>query len=162
MPPPPRRGVPVWLLTIIFALGFVGLGAGVYWLVNNMHSSSQAASPAPIIDGSAKPGAKENPLQKYVEVTGIRFVQNSKKQTEARFVVVNHSGGDIAGLAGHVNIWGRTNRSEEEAAGAFNFQLPSLGPYDSKEMTAPVVTRLKVYELPDWQNVSTEVQITAP
>jgi len=27
---------------------------------------------------------------------------------------------------------------------------------------APLSTKLKVYELPDWQNVSAEVQITSP
>jgi hypothetical protein len=162
MLPPPRAGLPVWLLTIIFALGFLGLGAGVYWLVHNVHGSSQAATSAPIVDVSAKGSGQDHPLQKYVEVTGVRFMQNGKKQTEARFVVVNHSGADITGLAGNVNIWGRTNSSEEEAAGTFTFRVPSLGPYDSKEMTAPVSTKLKVYELPDWQNVSTQVQITAP
>jgi hypothetical protein len=162
MLPPPRAGLPVWLLTIIFALAFLGLGAGVYWLLHNVHGSSQAAVPAPIVDVPAKGSAAEHPLQRFVEVTGIRFLQNAKKQTEARFVVVNHSGADITGLAGHVNIWGRTNRSEEEAAGTFDFRVPALGPYDSKEMTALVTTKLKVYELPDWQNVSAEVQITSP
>jgi hypothetical protein len=29
-------------------------------------------------------------------------------------------------------------------------------------MTEPLTTRLKFYELPDWQNVSTDIQITVP
>ena len=29
-------------------------------------------------------------------------------------------------------------------------------------MSAPLNTKLKIYELPDWQNVSTDIQITAP
>jgi hypothetical protein len=29
-------------------------------------------------------------------------------------------------------------------------------------MAAPLNTKLKIYELPDWQNVSTDVQITSP
>jgi hypothetical protein len=33
---------------------------------------------------------------------------------------------------------------------------------ESKELTAPLTTKLKIYELPDWQNVTTDVQITAP
>ena len=37
-----------------------------------------------------------------------------------------------------------------------------LKAYESKELTAPLNTKLKIYELPDWQNVSTDVQITAP
>ena len=161
VPPPPRAGVPVWLLTILFAFAFVGLGAGVYWAVNYFRGGSQAAASGNAETVPAKSPAKQNPLQKYVEVTGIRFV-TVKDKIEARFVIVNHSGADITGLAGSVNIWGRTAKSEEEAAGSFSFQLPSLGPYESKDATAPVTTRLKAYELPDWQNVSTDVQITAP
>ena len=48
-----------------------------------------------------RPQTKPNPLQKYVEVSGIRFVENAQHQTEARFVVVNHSDADITDLARH-------------------------------------------------------------
>jgi len=158
---PPRAGLPTWLLAVLFAFAFVGLGAGVYWAINYFRGGTQAASaPAPTIPtrGTAKP----NPLQKYVEVAGIRFVETPKHDTEARFVVVNHSGADITDLAGTVNIWGRTAKSEEEAAGTFSFKLDSLKPYESKDAVAPLTTKLKPYELPDWQNVSTDVQITSP
>src|SRR3984957_9650547 len=160
--PPRRAALPTWLLTVLFALAFIGLGAGVYWLVQYFRGGSQAATAAPVETVPVRGQAKQHPLQKYVEVTGIRFVQAGNKDTQAHFLVVNHSGADIADLAGTVNIWGRTAKSEEEAAGNFNFKVPALGPYESKEVTAPVNTKLKVYELPDWQNVSTEVQITSP
>jgi hypothetical protein len=160
--PPQRAALPTWLLTILFALAFIGLGAGVYWLVQYFRGGSQAAASAPIETVPVKGLAKQHPLQKYVEVTGIRFVQAANKNTEARFLVVNHSAPEIADLAGPVNIWSRTAKSEEEAAGNFTFKVPALGPYESREVTAQVTTKLKVYELPDWQNVSTEVQITAP
>jgi hypothetical protein len=163
MPPPPRPGVPTWLLSILFAFAFVGLGAGVYWAVNYFRGGSAAAS-APGETAPVKGPAKNNPLQKYVEVAGIRFVAAPKneKEIEARFLLINHSGADITGLAGMVNIWGRTDKSEEESAGHFSFKVPSLGPFESKEATAPVTTKLKAYELPDWQNISTDVQITSP
>jgi hypothetical protein len=148
-------------MTILFAFAFVGLGAGVYWAVHYFRGGTQAAS-APVEGVPAKTGGKQNPLQKYVEVSGIRFLETPGHATEAHFVVVNHSGADIADLAGTVNIWGRTARSEEEAAGTFSFKVASLKPYESKEAVAPLSTKLKPYELPDWQNVSTEVQITAP
>lgn len=154
--------LPTWLLTILFAFAFLGLGGGVYWLVQHFSGNSQAAASAPVENVPVRAPAKSHPLQKYVEVAGIRFVQAPNKDTEARFLVVNHSGADITDLSGTVNIWGRTAKSEEEAAGSFKFKVPSLGPYESKEAVAPVTTKLKVYELPDWQNVSTEVQITAP
>ena len=159
--PPAHAGLPTWLLTLLFAFAFLGVGAGVYFVVHYFRGGTQAAS-APAETVPAKNQAKPNPLQKYVEVSGIRFVETAKHETEARFVVVNHSGADITDLAGTVNIWGRTAKSEEEAAGTFSFKMASLRPYESKEAVAPLSTKLKVYELPDWQNVSAEVQITSP
>jgi len=162
-PQPPRGGLPTWLLSLLFAFAFLGLGGGVYWLIQYFRGGSPAAASAPVAVTASREPAKPNPLQKYVEVSGIRFVSAPKSETaEARFVIVNHSGADIAGLAGTVNIFGRTAKAEEEAAGSFDFKVNSLGPYESKEASAPVSTKLKVYELPDWQNVSTAVQITAP
>ena len=144
-----------------FAFAFVGVGAGVYFAVQYFRGGTQAAS-TPVETPAARNQLKQNPLQKYVEVSGIRFVETPQHQTEARFVVVNHSGADITDLAGTVNIWGRTAKSEEEAAGSFSFKMPSLKPYESKEVVAPLATKLKPYELPDWQNASAEVQITSP
>jgi hypothetical protein len=133
----------------------------VYWLAHNWGGNHGAASAAGETTPVKAP-AKVNALQKYVEVSGIRFVESPKHEVEARFVIINHSDADISGLTGTVNIWGRTAKSEEEAAGNFAFQVPAIGPNESKELTAPLRTKLKVYELPDWQNVSADVQVTGP
>jgi len=159
--PPQHAGLPTWLLAILFAFAFVGLGAGVYWAINYFRGGTQAAS-APAATIPAKGQAKPNPLQKYVEVSGIRFVESPQHAVEARFVVTNHSDADLADLGGTVNIWGRTAKAEEEAAGTFSFKIASLKPNESTEAVAPLTTKLKPYELPDWQNLSAKVQITSP
>jgi hypothetical protein len=105
---------------------------------------------------------KANTLQKYVEVVGLRLTEDAKKRTEVHFVVVNHSGAEIADLAANVNLWARTAKSDEEAVGTFSFKIPSLGAYESKEMSGVLNTKLRVYELPDWQNLVAEMQITSP
>jgi hypothetical protein len=165
-PPQPRgAGLPVWALTILFACGIGALVGGIYWLMQTGSSRAQTGTgPAPtaaVESPAAKPGAKTNPLQKYIEVSGVRFVLDAKKKTQARFVLINHSEADINGLAGNVTIWGRTQKSEEDAQGTFTFTT-NLGPFESKELTVPLNTKLKIYELPDWQNVTADVQITAP
>ncbi|HTP33943.1 MAG TPA: hypothetical protein VMJ75_17310 [Candidatus Acidoferrales bacterium] len=175
-PPPPeqtqvfgapegrRLHLPVWLLTVIFAVGVGAVVGGVVWLFGSSKPQQAGSGPAPtaaVESPAAKPGAKQNPLQKYIEVSGVRFVQDAKKATQVRFVLINHSEADISGLAGNVTIWGRTRKSEEDAQGTFSFTT-NLGPFESKEMTVPLNTKLKIYELPDWQNVTTDVQITAP
>jgi hypothetical protein len=160
---PPSRGanLPTWLMTILFAFAFLGLGAGIYWTVGYFKGGSMTPS-ASVESPAAKPGAKTNPLQKYIEISGVRFVQDPKRKiTVARFIITNHSEADLSGLAGNVTIWGRTKKSEEDAQGTFSFTT-NLGPFESKEITAPLNTKLKIYELPDWQNITTDVQITAP
>jgi hypothetical protein len=161
--PPPQQGIgalPTWLLTIICTAGFVALVAGVYWLVGS-HNTSTAVSN--VESPAARPGASSNPWQKFIEVSGVRLVENpnSKGKIIAKFMVTNHSSGDLTGLAGNVTIWASTKRSEEDAQGTFSF-ITDLPAYGSKEVTAPLTTKLKVYELPDWQNVTTDLQITAP
>lgn len=165
-PAAPSRGfnLPVWLMTIVFALAIAGVVFGIVWLVSGNRGSA-GSGPAPIAtveSPAAKPGAKTNPLQKYIEVSGVRFVMDAKKKTTmAKFVIVNHSEADINGLAGNVTIWGRTQKSEEDAQGTFSFSV-SLAPFESKEMSVPLNTKRKIYELADWQNITTDVQITAP
>jgi len=161
--PRPSGNMPTWLMTLVFALAFVGLGAAIYWSVGYLRSGSHAASPPATVESpAAKPGVK-SPLQKYVEISGIRFTQDPKDKNKilVKFILTNHSDADLTGLAGNVTIWGRTQRSEEDAVGTFSFKT-NVAPEASEEVSAPLTTKLKMYELPDWQNVTTDLQITAP
>jgi hypothetical protein len=159
-----RFNLPVWLMTVIFAVGIVGVVFGIVSLLST-NRGSEGNGPAPIAaveSPAAKPGAKTNSFQKYIEVAGVRFVLDAKKKnTMAKFVLINHSETDIDGLAGNVTIWGRTQKSEEDAQGTFTFTT-TLGPFESKELSVPLNTKRKIYELGDWQNLTTDVQITAP
>jgi hypothetical protein len=155
--------LPVWLMTIVFALAIGGVVLGIVWLASSNHSSA-GTGPTPtatVESPAAKPGEKASAMQKYIEVTGVRFVLDAKKKTQVKFVVINHSEADVNGLAGNVTIWGRTRKSEEDAQGTFSFST-NLAPFESKELTAPLNSKLKIYELGDWQNITTDVQITAP
>ena len=169
MPPPQQpRGiaVPPWLLSIGFAVLFLAVGAGAYFGIRYFSGSSEASTSTPATTESAPAAAaskaKANTLQKYVEVVGMRLTEDAKKKPEVHFVVVNHSGAEIADLAANVNLWARTQKSDEEAVGTFSFKLPSLGAYESKDVSAALNTKLRVYELPDWQNLVAEIQITSP
>jgi hypothetical protein len=153
-------------MTIVFALAFLGLGSGVYWLIggrSSAGSSPLSSSPTTAVENpAAKAGAKPNAYNKYIEITGVRFSADPKsKKPVVTFVIVNHLGATIEGLGGNVTVWGRTQKSEEDAAGSFSFKT-SVGPFESKELSAPLNTKKQMVELPDWQNVSTDVQITSP
>jgi hypothetical protein len=151
-------------MTILFAVGIGAVVFGIYWLMQGGKSTTAGSGPAPtaaVESPAAKAGAKTNPLQKYIEITGVRFAEDAKKHVVVKFVVINHSDADVNGLGGNVTIWARTQKSEEDAQGTFSFST-NVGPNESKELTSPLNTKFKIYELPDWQNVTTDVQITAP
>ena len=158
----PRTGVPTWALTLLSFLAIVGIGSAIYfgvtWFNNRRQTTSTGLDPAANVARTKV----ANPIQKYVEVVGIRLTESSKKKPEARFVVVNHSSNAFDNLSATVTIWASTQRSEEDSAGTFRFKLPSLGAYESREVTAPFDTKMKPYEFPDWQNVNPDVEITSP
>jgi len=146
-------------LTIVFVLAFFGLGSGIYWLIGSMRGPATTPS-ATVESPAAKPGAQTSPWQKYIEIAGVRFVEEKKKPMVS-FVLVNHSTVEIGELGGNVTLWGRTRTSEEEATGTFAFKT-TIGANESRELKAPLTTKLKFYELPDWQNVTADIQITVP
>ena len=159
---PAGPALPTWLLTLLFAFAFLGLGAGIYWLVNAVRGG-QASTAAVVEIPVPKAGDNSNPFQKFIEVSGVRFGEDPKhKETiVVKFALTNHAETPISGLAGNVTLWARTRKSEEDPQGTFRFTT-SIEPFETKELTAPLTTKLKIYELPDWQNVNPDVQITAP
>ena len=162
-PQPTGLRLPVWLMTILFAMAIAGVVFGILWAVSSNRGSA-GNGPAPIAsveNPAAKPGVKTNQLQKYIEVSGVRFVLDAKKKVTAKFVLINHSEADINGLAGNVSLFASTQKSEEDAQGTFSFTT-NLGPFESKELVVPLTTKRKIYELADWQNITTDVQITGP
>jgi hypothetical protein len=157
MPPPRRAGMnlPTWLLTLLFAVGFLAVGGGLYWLFGrSAQTSAVLEAPAP------SAGAKDNPVQKYIEVTGMRFASMSKG-VQATFVLVNHSDSDIVGLTGTATVMAKTQKAGEEPIGTVDFQT-SMAAQTSKELTLPLTTKLKMVDMPDWQNVTVTVHITSP
>ena len=153
---PQPHGTPKWLLGVATGVIVVLFVLAMYWFFGRPQSTS-----AVIVTAPAKPAAAgENPLQKYIEVTGIRFSPMSKG-VQVAFEIINHSDSDIVGLTGTATIFAKTNAGQQSAIGTVNFQT-SMAAQGSKEMQLPFDTKLKLMELPDWQNVAVKVEITGP
>ena len=155
-------------MSILFAVLFGGVVYGAYYIVQNLKkepaasardSAGSVENPSTVTATGAN---RNNPLLKQIEVVGLRLTQNKAKKTEIRFLVVNHSAGEVQDVAGTLSLRARTSKRDDEPIGACAFKLPSLGPYESKDMVAILNTKLKVYELPDWQNLEAQLQITSP
>jgi hypothetical protein len=149
--------VPNWALTVLVAVALVSVGTSVYLLARG---SKPAAVPAE--QAAAVPAVKRHPLWKNIEVTGIRITEDASQKAQVAFLVVNHSGADIANLGGTLTLKPRGAKPDQAPLASFEFTLPSLGPYESKELKTTVRSTMRAYELPDWQFLDADLELTSP
>lgn len=158
-----RKGTPGWLLTLLFAMGFLAVGSGAYYGYVHFAHARRASTTAPALEAPSPPEApRRSSVAPYIEVAGIRLTEDARQKVQVQCVVINHSAADIAGLEATVMLRVREGKTQGRAVGNFSFRLPSLGPYESREIRTVLDTSLRAYEIPDWQFLDAEVAVTAP
>jgi hypothetical protein len=161
-PAPTRSHKSGILLSLLFAGAFIVIGLTVFVLVRSRSAAPasaaqpqapQAAPLQPIAPAGA--AAQANPAWRHIELAGLRLTEDAKQRAFLQLVLVNHSGGDLGEVNARGNLKAIAGKDLSEV-GTFQVKT-SLGPYESKELKVPVQTRLRVYELPDWQFLRAEL-----
>ena len=158
-PPPPKAGLPAWLVTIGVFLGLSAAGYAFYSLVLNKQEASASTAtetPAAPETAAAPAGRRTQALVKHLEAAGVRILEENRKPV-IRLMVVNHSNAELTQLAGTVQL---TTDGQSELA-VIPFSLAALGPFESKEISAPLKTKMRAYELPDWQFIKAKVTLNS-
>ena len=132
----------------------------IYWFFGRSQPTSAVAETPAATAPPPAATATGNVVERFVEVTGVRF-EPITKGIVVKFVVVNHSDQDLVGLTGSANITAKTNTGGEVPVGTVKFQT-SLAAHASQELTLPFETKKKMVDMPDWQNVGVKVTITSP
>jgi hypothetical protein len=104
----------------------------------------------------------KHPLAKYLEVAGFRLSEAKQGRLTVRFSVINHSDADIADLGLSVGLKPVTAAPGEPPFCTFSVKVPTLSPQEVVNSTGECTTTLRVYELPDWQFIRANFQITSP
>jgi hypothetical protein len=144
--PPPSSGLPSWLIAVLSIVGVAAVGYGVIHFLRGRDGVSAESAAVE----SARPSGEASPLAKFVEVVGFRIVE-SRQKVELKFVIVNHSPGEIAPFELEVRV--HTKNQKADDAPLFTVKTPVSGvlPFEAKDLSIPVKTALRAYELPDWQ-----------
>jgi hypothetical protein len=152
-----RAAVPPWLAAVL-TLAVIGGGLFLlYRYISSDRGARTAGKAAPF--EAPKPQASTHPFAKYMEVTGVRLLEGQDKKLKTRFVVVNHAPVEVRGFRLRITLEA-ANAAPGDAVIAVVEAAPGAIPaYGVKDMEAPLVTPLKVYELPDWQFVRARVEI---
>jgi hypothetical protein len=150
----PPSGMPSWLIAALSILGVVALGYGV---IHFMRGRDGVAAESAAVEAIRPAG--DNPLVKFVEVIGYRIVE-SKQQVQFKFIIVNHSAGEIAPF--QLNMQVHTKNQKPGEASLFTVKTPVSGllPFEAKDMSIPVKTALRAYEMPDWQFLTATYDIS--
>jgi hypothetical protein len=125
-------------------------------------SAPKTGTPTPQMQPPQRVAPSSNPVAKYIELAGFRITEKSPGKLQVKFAVINHSDADIGNIAMTVNLRATTSKPSDPPLATFNARVEGLGPEDLKEVTAEVPTKLRVYELPDWQFLTSDFQITEP
>jgi hypothetical protein len=112
------------------------------------------------------PGAavalNRHPLAKYLELVGFRMAEEGAGKLKITFAVINHSSADIGDLGLKVILTTTAAKPDDPPVAQFEAKVPSVGPQENKDVTVMVPTKLRVYELPDWQFLRAKYEITSP
>jgi hypothetical protein len=124
--------------------------------------TKQAKQAGPFEPSGAATPVGKHPLAKYIELVGFRLTEASAGKLNVKFAVVNHSDADIGDLAVKVKLTTTAAKPGDEPIAEFETKVPSLPPQEIKEVGAAGTTKLRIYELPDWQFLKAEFEITSP
>ena len=104
----------------------------------------------------------KHPLAKYLELSGYRITETAPGKLSIKLAVVNHSEADIGDLTLKIKLITTAAKPDEPPITEFEAKVPALGPQELKDVTATAATKLRIYELPDWQFIRAAVEITSP
>jgi hypothetical protein len=130
-----------------------------------------SSSPAPETKAAKQVGAPlavtsvisgKHPLAKYLEIAGFRVTEGGAGKLTVKFAVINHSDADIGDLTMKVTLTTTAAKPEDAPIAVFDAKVPALGPQEVKDAIGTATTKLRVYELPDWQFLKTDAEITSP
>ena len=139
------------------------LNAGMIFLAG----CSSPPPPAPATKAGAPESttttmAVKHPLAKYLELSGYRLSEKGAGKLSVKFVVVNHSEADLGDLTLKIRLVTTASKPEDPPITEFEAKVPALGPQEIKDVSAEASTKLRIYELPDWQFIRAQVEILAP
>lgn len=98
---------------------------------------------------------------KLIELAGFRVTEKSPGTLQIKLGVINHSIADLGDVELKVSLKGRTAKEEEPPFAEFPCKV-SLGPEEWQDVTVTVPTKLRIYELPDWQYIRATFEIVSP
>ncbi|MCZ2150513.1 MAG: hypothetical protein LC126_22400 [Bryobacterales bacterium] len=155
--PPPKSGLPSWAVVLLVAVVLIAAGyAGITFLRPGPAKPDLKTVPA------ADAAKQVSPFARNLEIAGLRVVESANRKLEVHLIVINHSAAELPELKLAVNLRPTTAAPDSDPISTFTVKVPPLGAFESKDLKAEAVTKLRAYEFPDWQFLKADFQVVSP
>ncbi len=114
--------------------------------------------PAPEPPVSARTVRSTNSLARFVEVTGVRFMEVNKKP-QIHYLVVNHSSAPLNSMTVYVTLRASNAKPGQAPIAKMTFRSPALAAFEAKEMFNSIEHAPAQVDLPDWQDLRADVEV---
>ncbi len=122
---------------------------------NTLQQPVQASAGA-----SVAAGVGSHPLARFVEIAGLRVVADLNRKSQLQYLVVNHSSTRLSDVTLKIAVRSTSDSSGSAPLFTLSVVLPSLGPYQSKEIKTDLDAGLRSASLPEWENLRADVQVS--
>src|SRR5271163_2758777 len=102
-----------------------------------------------------------NPVAKQLELVGFRVTEKTPGKLQIQFGVVNHSGADLGDISLNVTLNTTASKASDPPLVTFKTKV-NVGPQELKAVSVEVPSKLRPYELPDWQFLKADFQLDEP
>jgi hypothetical protein len=152
--------MPSWLVLLLVAGGLGAALFGFYRLMGGGDSGAAAKK-----GGLEQPGpigsSSKHPYARHLEVTGLRLSEDGGR-IKIQYVIVNHSAGELSDLALKVALLPKGSKPEDPPLAVLDVKVGALAPYEARDMSAHAKMKIRSYEMPDWQFLRADFEITSP
>ncbi len=136
------------------------LAAGALFLSACSPAPSDSAKKMPAPQTSVPEGS--NPAGRYLELSGFRVTERTPGKLQVQFAVVNHSDADLGDISLDVALKTTTSKNTDPPLVTFSTKVAAVGPQELKTVSVDVPSKLRPYELPDWQFLKADFKLVEP
>jgi len=150
-----------WMMRSVVVGILLSAGLATYSMLPSSSTSAPprpTPEPAPEPPVSARSTRSTNSLARYVEVTGVRFMEVNKKP-QIHYLVVNHSNAPLSSMTVYVTLRATTEKPGQAPIARLTFRSPNLAAFEAKEMFSSIEKATAPVDLPDWQDLRADVEV---
>ena len=157
-----KKAVPTWMISVtVITVMILGLAS----VMQNRSADRGSVSPPSTAPVTVQPAPEppiappdQHPLARFVEVTGLRVVADLQHRSQLEYIVVNHCGSELSGLVLQIAV--RSSLQDGKPLFRVSAVVPSLAPYQAKELRTDVDTQLQSMAIPEWDDLKADVRVT--